>query len=293
MKRAPRSEAGQVAVEDQMIRTLIVVVGIYLGIVALVATLQTRMLFPTGLVPRGDAPPAAAVPLTVGTADGQTLAGFLLPGDDGRAEAGAEAGAEALPLLLGFGGNAWNAAAVAGLLRAVFPQHPVAAFEYRGYGASTGKPSAQAIMDDAEAVFDQLAPQAPGGIIPVGISIGTGPAARLVAAREVQGAVLVTPFDSLGAVARDTFPWLPVGLFFRHDMPVADMLADSTVPIAAIIAGNDSIIPARRSHALLDRLPSPAHVTTIGNVGHNDIFGDPRFGPALRDAVAAVTRPIP
>ena len=45
-----------------------------------------------------------------------------------------------MPTLLGFGGNAWNAEAMALYLHGLFPGREVAAFHYRGYAPSTGEP---------------------------------------------------------------------------------------------------------------------------------------------------------
>ena len=59
------------------------------------------------------------------------------------------------------------------------------------------------------------------------------------------GVILVTPFDSLKAVAASLFPWLPVGAFFAHEIDAAGRAcAVSTVPIAIVAAEHDEIIPA-------------------------------------------------
>ena len=261
-----------------MIRVLLVLAVGYAAIIAMLAGFQTRLLFPAWMVPGDGALPAGAEELSVTAADGVTLRGAYLPGGDPDA-----------PLLLGFGGNAWSAGAVAQTLRGVFPEHPVAALDYRGYGRSGGRPSAAALMEDAEAIHDALEDRARGGIVPVGISVGSGPAARIVAARDPVGAVLVTPFDSLEAVARDVYPWAPVRLLFRHEMPVAEMLAGTRTPLALILAGEDEIIPAARSHALHEALPEGVALTVIEGAGHNDLAGDPRFAESLRAALAHVT----
>ena len=263
---------------DVMIRVLLLAVAGYAAIIALLAGLQTRLLFPAWMVPAEESLPTGAEALSMTAADGVTLRGAYLPGEDAEA-----------PLLLGFGGNAWSAVAVAQTLRRIFPGHPVAAIDYRGYGRSDGRPSASAIMDDAEAIHDHLDARAPAGIVPIGISIGSGPAARIVAARNPVGAVLVTPFDSLAAVARDVYPWAPVRLLFRHEMPVANMLAGTDTPVALIVAGNDEIIPAARSRALHEALQGTAPMATIEGAGHNDLHADPRFADELRAALEAVT----
>ena len=113
-------------------------------------------------------------------------------------------------------------------LQSVFPDHDVAAFHYRGYAPSTGEPSASAILEDAIAIHDHVvASLAPDRIVAVGLSLGAGPAAHLAARRPIKGLILVTPFDSLRALAREHYPWAPVGLLLRHRMEVAGSLAVS------------------------------------------------------------------
>jgi hypothetical protein len=100
-----------------------------------------RLLFPRWAVSKGPALPATAERLTLSLASGDELVGVHLP-----AERSPPPGAA---LLLGFGGNAWSADAVAIYLQSVFPDRDVVTFHYRGYAPSTGKPSASAILEDA------------------------------------------------------------------------------------------------------------------------------------------------
>jgi pimeloyl-ACP methyl ester carboxylesterase len=87
----------------------------------------------------------------------------------------------------------------------------------------------------------------------VGFSIGSGVAAHLARHRPAAGLVLVTPFDSLEALARDLYWWAPSGLLLRHRMPTVDFVRGSPVPTALIMAGRDAIVPARRGMALRQR----------------------------------------
>ena len=120
--------------------------------------------------------------------------------------------ADAAPTLLGFGGNTWNAEATALTLHALFPHRDVVAFHYRGYAPSTGSPSADALFSNSLMIYDHLLQtQAGEPILPVGFSIGAAVAAYLARHRPVAGLILVTPFDSLEAVARDLYWWAPVG----------------------------------------------------------------------------------
>jgi len=99
-----------------------------------------------------------------------------------------EEAAQNAPTLLGFGGNAWNAEATALTLHALFPHRNVAAFHYRGYAPSSGRPSARALFSDSLAIFDHLHQSRAGEhIVAVGFSIGSGVAAYLAQHRPVVG----------------------------------------------------------------------------------------------------------
>src|SRR3546814_13060830 len=60
-------------------------------------------------------------------------------------------------VILGFGGNAWNADHVAAYLHGLYPEADVVAFHYRGYGPSGGRPSAETLLADAPLTHDFIA----------------------------------------------------------------------------------------------------------------------------------------
>lgn len=259
-----------------MLKLVLAGFAVYALVVALLAVFQTSIIFPRSLV--GPAPPLPdrTERLTLNTPDGDVLHGVRIPGrrDD-------------TALLLGFGGNAWNAESMALFLHQHAPDHPVAAFHFRGYAPSTGTPSAQALRNDAVLIHDNMGDSATG-IIAAGFSIGGGAAAYLGAMRDVQGVVLVTPFDNLRNVARDSMPWAPVKWLLRHDMDLMDKLRDRPLPIAILAATHDEVIAPARTEALVSGLQSTGRValhTARIAARHNDIYSHPEFGGAFRAAI--------
>jgi hypothetical protein len=192
-------------------------------------------------------------------------------------------------LILGFGGNAWNGEDVASYLHEVYPDEDVVAFHYRGYAPSEGSPSADALIADAPLVYD-AAIQAlkPERTIAVGLSIGSGVAARLSSQRKLDGLILVTPFDSLKAVAQSMYPWIPIGPFFEHELDSAEALRDSTVPVAILAAERDEIVPADRTQALRGFVANIVFDRTIAAAGHNDIYRRSDFQAAMDQALEAI-----
>ena len=241
---------------------------------------QTDMIFPAHAVSAAGPMPRGAERLAVDTPDGETLVGVYLPAAHADGER---------TLVLGFGGNAWNGQDVAEYLHEIYPQADVVAFHYRGYRPSTGRPSAEALIADAPLVFDAaVARVKPRTVIAVGFSIGTGIAATLAGDRELTGLILVTPFDSLKAVAQSAFPWLPIAPFFQHEIDAAAALAKVRTPVAIVAAERDELIPPARTEALRPKVPNLVFDRTIERAGHTDIYQRQAFHQAMREAFLAV-----
>ena len=240
--------------------------------------LQTQLIFPTHAVAAAGPLPEGSERLELRTTDGETLRGVHIgpapPVTGGRI------------LVLGFGGNAWNAENVAELLHHLYPQADVITFHYRGYAPSTGAPSAKSLLADAPLIYDAAVERVrPTRTIAVGFSIGTGVAASLAGQRKVDGLILVTPLDSLKAVAQSLYPWLPVGPFFRHEIDSARALKAVRTPVSIVAAGRDEIVPAARTDALRSQVPNLVFDRTIRGAGHNDIYARPEFEAAMREAL--------
>jgi pimeloyl-ACP methyl ester carboxylesterase len=127
-------------------------------------------------------------------------------------------------------------------------------------------------------------------VIAAGFSIGTGVAAQLTVSRKLDGLILVTPFDSLKAVAQSMYPWLPIGPLFAHEIDAASPLRNGGLPVAIIAAERDEIVPAERTTALRNVIPNLVYDQTIARCGHNDIYGRSDFQDALRQALTAIAR---
>lgn len=238
---------------------------------------QSDLIFPVRAVPEPGPLPSNAERLSLRTPDGETLQGVYIPADEPDG---------AKLLILGFGGNAWNGQDVAEYLHEIYPQHDVVAFHYRGYAPSTGSPSGEALTADAPLVYEAAVTHVqPARVIAVGFSIGTGIAAQLTAQRKLDGLILVTPFDSLKALAQAMFPWLPIGPFFNHQIDAAAPLRSAQVPVAIVAAERDEIVPRERTDALRKEVANLVFDRTIAGAGHNDIYARSDFHEAMHDAL--------
>lgn len=142
---------------------------------------------------------------------------------------------------------------------------------YRGYGGSTGSPEEAANYRDAAFVFDYVR-ERHEQVSVIGRSLGSGIAVWLAAERPVDRLVLITPYDSLEAVAGNAYPWVPVSLLLKDKYRAVDRVPDVDAPALILVAEADSIIPQERSVALARAFDdSQACLQVIRDSGHNTI----------------------
>jgi uncharacterized protein len=143
---------------------------------------------------------------------------------------------------------------------------------YRGYGPSTGKPGEKEFFDDAVAVFDDMIRvYSPKEIYLVGRSLGSGVACQVVSRRLVQGAILITPYDSIANVARSHYPWLPIKILLKHHFSSLDFLAAIHCPLLVIYGGRDKVVPPERTENLLRHIQSEKEIVFIPQAEHGTI----------------------
>lgn len=263
-----------------LVKLLAVPLLLYLLFVGWLFLAQTSLVFPARQVGPPAPLPASAERIELEAAGGAILHGVRIP--PARAPG-------ARLLILGFGGNAANADTTAALLHQLYPEADVATFHYRGYAPSGGAPGAAALKADALLVADAMRRRlAPERVVAVGFSIGTGIASALAAERPLDGLILVSPFDSLAAVAGGHYPWVPVRLLFRHRLEPARDLASAAAPVAIVAGAGDTLIVPARTEALRRAVPDLVFERTIPGAGHNDIYDHPEFRPAMRRALSSV-----
>ena len=237
-----------------MLELLIAAAALAAGVCALAWWAQERLIFfpqPLGSTAHL---PARAIALDVVAADGSRLAGFLVPGESTPA-----------PAVICFGGNAEEASWM--LAEARWPRdYALVALNYRGYGKSEGDPGERALTEDALAIYDAVARRPdvdPKRIVVFGRSLGTAVAVHVAAARPVAGVILASPFDSLVAVGRQHYPWLPVSWLLKDRY-------DSAMPGAVSVRVRQRALPASVSMAegqrWLDRKQTTAFEFTSRNV---------------------------
>lgn len=157
---------------------------------------------------------------------------------------------------------------------------------YRGYGLRKGRPSQDALFEDALAVYDYVASQPsvrPEDIIVMGRSLGSGVATYVAANRPVRAVILVTPYDSVRAVAKASYPFLPVGLLLKHPFPSDTFAPRITAPALFIAAEQDAVIPPAHARRLAEVWGGEKTLRILAGAGHNGISEHPDYYPAINE----------
>lgn len=262
-----------------MLQFLIIAALGYSGVVASLYLAQGWLIFP-GSALRGEArSPMLAEPLELQVENDVILHGRLFRAEGAR------------DLVIGFGGNAQDANLLGQDLAARVLDADVAVFHYRGYGPSGGQPSEESLLKDAVAIHDHLVERLkPERVFGVGVSLGSAVATWLSSQRELAGMVLVTPFDSIAAIARENYPWVPVNLLLKHRFSSVEFMAGNRTPVAVISAGLDRTVRPERTLALIERLENLVFNAIIDDATHNTILLEEEYDLAFRQAMDALDR---
>jgi pimeloyl-ACP methyl ester carboxylesterase len=184
-----------------------------------------------------------------------------------------------------FGGNAEDVSLNLPIFSAAFPEHALYLLHYRGYGDSSGTPSEQAIQQDALTLFDKVQAEHPN-IVVIGRSLGSGVAVRLASLRPASRLLLITPFDSLQAVAAYHFPYLPVRWLLQDKYESWRYAAQITVPTLIVAADHDEVIPLANTKMLYSHFNSKIAVfKVLAETSHNTISDSPEYLPLLQEFV--------
>lgn len=192
------------------------------------------------------------------------------------------AGANAL---IYFGGNAEDVSQSLSSFAGAFPDYAIYLLHYRGYGGSSGKPSEALLHADAVVLFDKVA-QTHTQISVVGRSLGSGVAVRLASQRPVAKLALVTPYDSIEAIAAGQFPVFPVRWLLTDKFESWRYAPAIRVPTLLLAAELDVLIPPASTERLLAAFsPNVASLVVIPGVDHSAISNTPQYLSALRAAL--------
>lgn len=223
------------------LRVLIGVAGLYLAALVLLYIFQSRFIYPA---PQEVHPPAPGFEAeSLQTSDGLTLNAHWQPPEANQ------------PSVVFFHGNGGSLAGSTEETRLLAVQgYGVLLVNYRGYGGNPGEPSEDGFYADGRAAMTFLTEQgvAPDRTIVVGNSIGSGTATQMAAEFDPAALILVSPFDSLVAVAQDAMPIAPVGLLLRDRFDNLAKIGGLDMPVLIQHGTADRVVPFSHGKRLAD-----------------------------------------
>ncbi len=159
----------------------------------------------------------------------------------------------------------------------------VVAFDYRGYGSSSGKPSEEGLMMDTKAVFDYVVSEyKPKNLFLYGRSLGGAVALQFAAKTGKQflkGVIAENTFTSISAMVGSLFPILNVGVvkkyFLRLRWETDKIIEEIKCPVLLISGLKDEIVPASQMadiHRICKEHEVDVDFATFADGKHNDTW---------------------
>lgn len=246
------------------LKLIVTAVAAVLALAALVRYFEPRFaFFPTA----GE----STTPVELGVA----FASSTITTDDGeRLRAWTVRHATPRATVVYFHGNGGNLSmwlpVLVGLHRQGFTVH---AIDYRGYGASTGRPTESGLYRDVDATLDWVSARLDRGVPLVywGRSLGTTLAAYAASRRRPAGLILESGFPDARSLLRATPPLGVLGLFSSYRFPTATYAQRAHCPILVLHGDDDHVIPYALGRALYEVLSEPRTFVRIRGGDHNDV----------------------
>jgi fermentation-respiration switch protein FrsA (DUF1100 family) len=239
-----------------------ILAALFAGLVLLLVASENRLIyFPQAAL---DSKPSdwnlASEDFPVRTADGVALAGWWIRG---RGET----------VLVYFHGNAGNASHRLERARDLVEilGLDVVLVDYRGYGASQGRPSEEGLYADGVAIVEEVLARGvgPDRIVLFGESLGCAVALETARRRRCRALILEAPFLSIPEMARAVYPFVP-SFLVRTRFDNAARIARLDVPKLVVQAERDDVVPPRQTRRLFDLAAPPKSYFVIPGARHND-----------------------
>jgi pimeloyl-ACP methyl ester carboxylesterase len=201
----------------------------------------------------------------IATGDGERLHGWWVPAT----------GAERLGHVLLLHGNAGNIGdRVPHIELLAGAGFDVLAFDYRGYGRSTGRPAESGTYLDARAALGALLRQDgvdAARVVYLGESLGGAIALELASSAPPAGLVLQSTFTSIRDMARLHYPIIPRAAV-PDAYPSLRLVQRLRAPLLCLHGDGDEIVPLMYGQELFDAAPEPKAMHVFRGVAHNDVL---------------------
>jgi alpha-beta hydrolase superfamily lysophospholipase len=180
--------------------------------------------------------------------------------------------ADARGTIVVFHGNAGSAVDRQYYVNALVPLgYRVLLAEYPKYGARSGSVGERSLVSDAAATLKAVRQAFSGSLYVWGESLGCAVATGVAADKslDVDGEVLITPWNNLPDLAQAIYWFLPAKWMVRDRYDNVANLKDFKKPVAVLMAGEDEIIPNKHTLTFYEAIQSPKRLWVFKAAGHN------------------------
>jgi pimeloyl-ACP methyl ester carboxylesterase len=173
------------------------------------------------------------------------------------------------------------------------PRHAIYAFNYRGFGGSTGRPSERRATSDACAIHDFIVSrESTAALTIIGRSLGTAIALSLAREARPGQLVLMSPFESVAEVLRMR-PLGRVGSrLVTQRFECVDAAAAHAGATLVLLAERDTSVPHAQSLRLGGRFPNQPTVHVVQGTTHQSLPRSAGAQAATAQFLAAGAAPI-
>jgi uncharacterized protein len=263
-------------VTDRVIWSVISVVAVVVALAMLVRAIEPSFAF-FPLAGETTTPAQFGVSyeaIAIHTSDSEQLHAWRLPADAPGAT------------IVYFHGNGGNLSVWAPVVAGIAQRgYSVLAFDYRGYGRSSGRPTEQGLYRDVDAVLEHVARHRDTHrpLVYWGRSLGTTMAAYAATVARPDALILESGFPDARTLVRSSPPLAFLALFSTYRFPTAEFVNRTGSPVLVVHGDADSVVPFALGRALFERISGSKEFVTVHGGDHNDVV--PRDWSRYWDAI--------
>ena len=148
------------------------------------------------------------------------------------------------------------------------------AFDYRGFGESSGEPDEGGLYADAHSSYRYLTRTLhvpPDHIVIFGHSLGSGVAIELASRVPAAGLIVEGAYTSVVNRGQDLYPFLPVRLIASQKFPSIEHIASIAMPKLFLHSPEDAVIPYADGQRLFQAAREPKRFVSVKG-GHENAY---------------------
>lgn len=164
--------------------------------------------------------------------------------------------------------------------------YDILSFNYRGYINSEGSPSQENFFKDALEIYDSYSKNKK--VILIGKSLGTGVATYLASKRDSKALILITPYDSISAIAKSKYPIFPIDLLLKHKFESHKYIQNVSEPIGLFEVKGDLVIKKPHFDKLKSKVKNLLAYEVLEDISHGKVLAHKDFEIKLIDMLRQI-----